>query len=127
MKNKILLIDEGLSENQTFLEKLQKNYEVKISEQNGETALKMIREEKPDLLVMDTVLSQIDGYELLEKLRYENLTTKIIICSAISQGAFVEKAMSLGVMYYMLKPINLELLEKRINDPVLYRLLRYSE
>lgn len=80
-------------------------------------ALEYIINNPPEIVVCDVMLSKMDGFELIEKVnRYLKNKVKFIIQSNISQCKFVQKAMSLNVSYYLLKPVELEILEKRIND-----------
>lgn len=75
----------------------------------GESALRKLNEEKFDLLLLDIVLPQIDGWEILEKVKsqkskvksLENL--KIVILSNLGQKEEVEKGLKLGATKYLIK------------------------
>lgn len=75
----------------------------------GESALRKLTEEKFDLLLLDIVLPQIDGWEILEKVKsqkskvksLENL--KIVILSNLGQKEEVEKGLKLGATKYLIK------------------------
>lgn len=70
-----------------------------------------------DVVVMGLVYPGMDGFELIQKAKEKfGKLPKIIIVSGLSNNGFVGKALNLGVDYYMLKPVNLELLESRILD-----------
>ncbi|MBZ9569591.1 response regulator [Patescibacteria group bacterium] len=77
---------------------------IEIAE-DGEEALRKIKEKKPDLLVLDIVLPNIDGWELLEKIRtelgFEDL--KVVVLSNLSQKSEVEKSLKFGVIKYFIK------------------------
>jgi len=77
---------------------------VEIAE-DGEEALRKIREKKPDLLVLDIVLPNIDGWELLKKIRtelgFEDL--RVVVFSNLSQKADVERSLEFGVIKYFVK------------------------
>lgn len=82
-------------------------------------ALEEIIKNPPDLLICDILLSKMDGFELIEKVKkYLNDSVKIIVLSNISQDKFVQKAMALNISNYLIKPISLDLLEKRVNDAI---------
>ncbi|MBZ9578325.1 response regulator [Patescibacteria group bacterium] len=77
---------------------------IEIAE-DGEEALKKIREKKPDLLVLDIVLPNIDGWELLKRVRTELgcEDLKVVVFSNLSQKADVEKSLEFGVIKYFIK------------------------
>lgn len=72
---------------------------------NGEEAIRKIKEKRPDLVVLDIVLPQIDGWEILRKIKsepkFKNL--KVIILSNLGQKEEVEKGMDLGAVKYLIK------------------------
>ena len=73
---------------------------------DGKEGLKKIREKKFDLLVLDIVLPKIDGWEILEKIKNENLkfkNLKIIVLSNLGQKEEVEKGLRLGAEKYLIK------------------------
>lgn len=79
-------------------------FEVEVAE-NGEEALRKLKERKPDLLVLDIVLPNIDGWELLRKIRsdlgLENL--KVVVLSNLSKKSEIEKSAKFGVLKYFIK------------------------
>lgn len=116
-KTKIMLVDE----NEQTLNELKENFsssnfEVVGVATNGLLALEEIKKVKPNIIVMDVVLSGVDGFSLIEEINKLELNTKIIILSSLSLEGFITKAMSLGVSYYMIKPFNFEVLKSRIMD-----------
>lgn len=72
--------------------------------QSGEEILAQVKEQKPDMLVLDLVLSGIDGMEVLEELSKSNRSMKILLCSSFVRGNIAEVVANLGVDYYMSKP-----------------------
>ena len=71
---------------------------------DGEDALRRLHEEKFDLLVLDIVLPQIDGWEILEKIKNKNLKDlKIVVLSNLGQKGEVEKGLKLGATKYLIK------------------------
>lgn len=79
-------------------------FEVDVAS-DGAEALKKLKEQKPDLLVLDIVLPYIDGWALLRKIRkeptFKNL--KIIILSNLGQKEDVEKGMRFQIEKYLIK------------------------
>ena len=80
---------------------------------NGKDALDSIKNKNYDLIVLDLVLPEIDGFELIEQAKNKSNDTKIIVISSLSNDVFIKKVSSMGVSYYMLKPFNEDILLKR--------------
>lgn len=115
---KILIANENPEESQGILEKLttDKNlFDVKIAN-NGNKALELLKNEVFDLLIVDIVLPEIDGFEVMETAREINKDMKIIVISALASDVFIKKATNLGISYFMLKPISFDVLKKRVDD-----------
>ncbi len=85
---------------------------------SGLKAIELVKSKNYDLVILDLVLAEVDGFEVIEEIKNLNKNTKIIVLSALSSDTFIKKAMSLGVDYYMLKPANLDVLSKRVKDLV---------
>ena len=119
MENKkinLMLIDESEQTQKLLKENLGESFNVQRVNPNGIEALEEIKKNNPDVIVMDAVLSGVDGFSLIEQINELNINTKIIVLSSLSLEGFITKAMSLGVSYYMLKPFNVEVLKNRILD-----------
>ncbi len=83
---------------------------------SGKEAISKIEQNNYDVLVVDLVLAEIDGFEVIERAKQKNKATKVVVLSALSSDMFIKKTMALGVDYYMLKPVNFDILAKRVND-----------
>jgi len=72
---------------------------------NGKEALDILKDHKPDIMLLDLRMPVMDGIELLQKLKpKENLPdTKIIVFSNYDDQREIDEAFSLGAMHYMLK------------------------
>lgn len=80
--------------------------------ENGENALKVIEEVKPDVIITDIKMPLMNGLELIEKLYEElKLDVKFIVLSGYNEFDYAKKAMKYGVKDYILKPIEEEELE----------------
>lgn len=114
MQNKIVIVDENEELCKELSEKLGENTRYFC---DSIDALEEIIKNPPEVLICDILLSKMDGFELIEKVnKYLNNTVKVLVLSNINQDKFVQKAMSLGVCYYLIKPTNSEIIEKRINE-----------
>lgn len=71
---------------------------------------------KYDLLVIDLLLPETDGIKILEELKNKKINKQIIVLSSFKDDYSIKKSQQLGANYYMLKPISMEILDKRILD-----------
>ena len=84
---------------------------------NGMTGLRMVKENPPDLLILDVMLPGLDGFEICSQLRGEPTTASlpIIMLSAKGQETDKETGLKVGANEYLTKPVNRELLLETIN------------
>jgi len=83
------------------------NYFNKIYEaKNGLEALRIYKDKKPDILLLDITMPQLNGLEVIKKIRQTDETTPIIILSAHSHKEFLFEAIKLNLVDYLIKPIN---------------------
>lgn len=78
-------------------------FEVVGEAADGEMALRMIRELKPDVATLDINMPLLGGFEVVGEVRREKLPCQIVILTMHSEEAMFNKAMSLGVRGYVLK------------------------
>lgn len=104
-KIKVLLIEDEKELLELYKLKLSlDDYDVLTSE-NGQEGLKLAWSQNPDLIFLDIKMPEMDGFEVLKKLR-ENPKTKdvpIIILSNFDEQEMVEKGLSLGANEYLVK------------------------
>ena len=114
MQNKIVIVDE----NEEFCKELKDKFgDNSRYFCDSVEALEEIIKNPPDLLICDILLSKMDGFELIEKVnKYLNNSVKTLVCSNISQDKFIQKAMSLNVGYYLLKPCDFSTISKRASE-----------
>ena len=79
---------------------------------NGQEAVEMTRELKPDVLIMDIMMPRLNGIQAAEQIQVLKLPTNILILSMYSDAGFIHRAMQCGVKGYVLKSsVSDELLE----------------
>ena len=108
MAKKIVLAEDEPQIARLIEFKLKKEgYEVTWKE-NGEEALKAIKEDKPDLILLDVMMPVMDGYEVLRRLKEdENLKSiPVIMLTARAQERDVVKGIDLGAEDYITKPFH---------------------
>lgn len=102
---KILIIEDDKFLRQLIVQKiLQEGYNI-LEAVDGEEGLKKIKEEKPDLILLDLILPGIDGFEVLSQMRKEDFLSQIpvIILSNLGQKEDVERGLNLGAIDYLIK------------------------
>ena len=103
-------------DNKEYAEKLGRNLgtDFKINvcgiATDGFQVIEMVDILKPDVLILDVVLSSLDGVGVLERLSLKKMEKrpKIIVSSSIRQDRLAQSCMNLGADYFMIKPVNFE-------------------
>jgi len=88
-------------------------------------ALQLIGKENPDVIIVDIMMPDMNGLELIEAIRAKNSSIRIIILSGYDEFKYAQRALELGVCKYLLKPVNkkklieaLQNLSQQKNSPV---------
>jgi DNA-binding response OmpR family regulator len=105
MAKTILIIEDDKFLRELIAQKLLKeNYEISEAV-DGEEGIKKIREEKPDLILLDLILPGIDGFEVLSRMKSseEISSIPVIILSNLGQKEDVERGLNLGAKDYLIK------------------------
>jgi two-component system alkaline phosphatase synthesis response regulator PhoP len=85
-----------------------------ITADNGEEGLQMVREKKPDLIILDIMLPVLDGYEVCKKLRSSGDNTPIIMLTVKDKEIDKVLGLELGADDYVTKPFSLRELVSRV-------------
>ena len=105
MEKTILIIEDDKFLRELISQKLNKeNYKV-VEAVDGEEGIKKVKEEKPDLILLDLILPGIDGFEVLSRVKEEPSLNKIpvIVLSNLGQRDDVERGLKLGAVDYLIK------------------------
>ncbi len=81
---------------------------------DGEAGYRVIRETKPDLIILDLMLPKLSGYELCRRIRSEGLYTPILMLTARGEEADRVLGLDLGADDYMTKPFSVRELLARV-------------
>ena len=101
----ILLVEDDPFIVDIYITKLESaGFSVDVAE-DGEEALRKLKEKKPDLMILDIVLPNIDGWELLKKIKTELglEDLKVVVLSNLGQKNEVHKGLELGAIKYFIK------------------------
>ncbi|MEK3762897.1 response regulator [Paenibacillus sp. FSL P4-0338] len=83
---------------------------------NGAEALEQMTELEPDVVLVDMNMPIMDGLEFIHKAKERDQTTKFLVLSGHSEFVYARQAVQLGVVNYVLKPINEEELQSSLLD-----------
>ena len=104
----VILVVDDIATNVTFMKALLKgkNYEV-MDAYSGKEALQLAEERVPDVIILDIMMPVMDGYEVLARLRANEVTKhiKVVMLSALSDSKDIKNAMDLGADEYLTKPV----------------------
>ena len=87
-------------------------YEV-VTTTSGEEALELVESKNPNVMVLDILMSPLDGFEVLSRLRADS---KLPVIAISAHASSAEKALSLGANVFMAKPFRPDELIKRIES-----------
>ena len=105
MAKNILIVDDALFMRMMLKDILTRNgYNVVGEAENGAKALEKYRELKPDLVMMDITMPEVDGFAGLRNIKAEFPDAKVIMCSAMGQQVMVLDAIRAGAMDFIVKP-----------------------
>ncbi len=116
-ESKILVVDDNEFNIHLIASILKGKYNVNVA-MNGKDAIKMVQKDKPDIILLDVMMPEMDGYEVCRRLK-SDYTTKdipVIFLTALSEESDEMKGLDLGAVDYIVKPVNPKLVEKRINN-----------
>ena len=79
-----------------------------ITATNGYDALALAQEEKPDLIILDLLMPEMDGFEVLQELKSSDTTGEIpvIVVSGVSEREKIKGALAKGIDYFIIKPFD---------------------
>src|SRR6266478_2969196 len=113
-KPSILLVEDEENLHETLKLNLElEGYEI-TSAYNGAAALKAVESEYFDLIILDVMLPEVDGINVTETIRLQNLEVPILILSARNTSADRVLGLKKGADDYLTKPFNLEELLLRV-------------
>jgi len=105
MSKRIMVVDDAAFMRMMVKDILVKNgYEVCGEAENGIKAAALYGELKPDLVIMDITMPEMNGIDALKAIRAEDPKANVIMCSAMGQQAMVVEAIQAGAKDFIVKP-----------------------
>ncbi len=118
MTHKILIVDDepNIVISLEFLMR-REGFEVGVA-RDGEEALMRIRDDRPDLVLLDVMMPKINGFEVCERVRADPALagTRILMLTAKGREAEVAKGLALGADAYVAKPFSTRDLVQRVKS-----------
>ena len=109
MAKNILIVDDAAFMRMMIKDILSKNgYNVAAEAENGKIDVDKYNEVKPDLVLMDITMPEMDGIEALKGIRAKDPNATVIMCSAMGQQAMVIEAIQNGAKDFIVKPFQAE-------------------
>ncbi|OPX37457.1 MAG: response regulator [Desulfobacteraceae bacterium 4484_190.2] len=119
--SKVLLVDDEREFVQTLSERLLLRDMGSAVAYDGESALRLVREDEPEVMILDLKMPGIDGIEVLRRVKETNPEIEVIILTGHGSEADRETCMKLGAFAYLHKPVNIDLLSetlKKANEKI---------
>ncbi|MDY6974637.1 MAG: response regulator [Pseudomonadota bacterium] len=106
-KFSVLVVDDEPANIDILLGILSPYYHVKVAP-SGTVALKIVQQFTPDLILLDIMMPEMDGFEVCKQLKTDRLLSQIpvIFVTALTQGENEEKGFKLGAVDYITKPVS---------------------
>ena len=106
MAKSILICDDAAFMRMMIKDILTKNgYNVAGEAENGAKGVEKYNELKPDLVLMDITMPEMDGIEALKAIKSADSNAKVIMCSAMGQQAMVIESIQAGAKDFIVKPV----------------------
>lgn len=83
---------------------------------DGLEALGVLEKERPDYLLLDIVMPELDGFGVLSALNCSNIKTTVVMISQLATDGFIAKAIKSGASFFMAKPVNLDKLKEYLDE-----------
>ena len=109
MAKNILIVDDAAFMRMMIKDILTKNgYNIAAEAENGKIAVDKYNEVKPDLVLMDITMPEMDGIQALKTIKGNDPGAMVIMCSAMGQQAMVIEAIQSGAKDFIVKPFQAE-------------------
>ncbi len=119
-KTKILMIDDNVNLIEMIKEYFATSEDIAITSwaYDGEEGIKLIEElgDKIDLIILDLIMPKKDGIYVLEEMKKRNIEKNVIVATSYNASEVIRQVSEFGVNYFILKPFDLDDLERRIQD-----------
>ena len=115
LRSKILVVDDEPATLETFAEYLQgEGFEVATASSGGE-ALMALEFEEPDGILLDVLMPDMTGIDVLRQIRAKNSRIGVLMVTGVDDTTAAKEAQSLGAFGYVLKPVDFDVLRRNLD------------
>ncbi len=113
----VLVVDDSAMARKMLIKSLPAHWEMEITQaSNGQEAIEAYRAGKAEIMFLDLTMPIMDGYQVLEALRQEDMNSLVIVVSADIQPIAQQRVKSLGAIAFVKKPVSAEVIESVLKD-----------
>lgn len=122
-ESKILIVDDTEENIDILIEAFGNEYDIAVA-MDGETALESLEEEIPDIILLDIMMPDMDGYEVCRRIKENKQLSKvpIIFLTAMTDIDSKLKGFELGAADYITKPFDISEIKTKVNSNLLSNL-----
>ncbi len=119
-KNRILIVDDDQFNISVLTEILNNDYKIMTAESGGKALKAVAGPLPPDLILLDILMPEMDGYEVCEQIKADRSTAHIpiVFVTAVSEAMDAARAFEIGAVDYVTKPFNPVTVKARINTHI---------
>ena len=112
--SRVLLVDDEREFAQTLSERLQMRDVGSAVAYDGESALQIVKDDEPDVMILDLKMPGIDGIEVLRRVKKTNPNIEVIILTGHGSDEDCKTCMALGAFAYLQKPVDIDALSETL-------------
>lgn len=112
---KILYVEDESQAREALTKYLNRRFGKIFTAEDGVEGLSVFQEQEPDLVIVDLYMPNMDGLEMIKRIKKISPNVYVIVTSAVDEVGAILNGVNLGIDKYLLKPINPEELVKLVN------------
>jgi len=118
-RNSVLIVDDETANIIALTNILSQEYEV-FAAKNGSDALMLVDEHSPDLVLLDVLMPEMDGYEVIARLKGSEATREmpVIFITGLENKEAEKKGLDLGAADYIAKPFSTDIVKLRVQNQI---------
>lgn len=115
-----MIVDDDQITSKILSQRLTKRGFTVVCVESGKECLESLQNDIPDLVLLDIVMPEMDGLEVLESIRsvYSSIDIPVVMATAKNEATDIVDALKLGANDYIQKPVNIDIAEARINAQI---------
>ena len=117
---RIMIVDDDQITSKILSQRLTKRGFTVVCVESGKECLESLQNDIPDLVLLDIVMPEMNGLEVLESIRsvYSSIDIPVVMATAKNEATDIVDALKLGANDYIQKPVNIDIAEARINAQI---------